>query len=873
MGGAHVTDKVRELMGRADELPYGEARTLLTEEALRHAEASSDETLAFQVRLWLTTAYQYGGEAAKTFTTFSRCLADLDRLGDEAGARAEHRLLWQFKWIVNSLTRFPEVPLDRTYAVLDDMERRYRAGGHSLHAVHGCREKVARHLGDKEAAATWYTRWHAAARDELADCEACDPTSKVAHLAWQGRDEEAVAVAAPVLEQRLTCTSQPQTILSELLPIYLRTGRHEEARDAHRKAYRLIRTDLADMEDLGAHIEFCALTGNEARGLEIVERHLDWLDRAPNPYAAMRFAAAAALLLGRLDARDVTGVTVAGRPVADVRAELTAFATELAGRFDARNGTTHQSDLMRATLTAEPLVDYLPLTPHARRPAPPPAPAEPEQTETTDPDALLDEAEEHWQRGEPGAALAVWARYDALADDRTPARAARRSDGAGLERLLAGDLDGAIAAWRDTADRYAAVGDDDRRHAALGRVGALLVHERGDQSGVAMVEAAADHMERHAADPRRRTAARLRLASVRTATGRAEDALALLDGIDHDADVETERVRAYLALQDRDRAVAAARRACDGYRADGRHGALTDALLRLGRLLGDDPDDDTAGDAYTEALTSCPADQEGMRLAAHAHRGGWLLARNRSADAVEDLVEAVAGYTAAGALPQAAYARRDLCAAYFNTGRHLEAAEAAEEAIALFARIGDAEAGDSCRFVLAHAQRHLGEAEPAAATFAALAEAQAEARPGHAAELLENAGELLSGADKDLLAAERFAASAALYRVADAPLPATVAARRQAMCLFYAGNPDDALAAVADVRAELDALSGTETGAAWEGAVLNYEEARILAATGRFDEARVRAEQAREFFGAQDAPDALATAERLLADIREAAGE
>jgi tetratricopeptide (TPR) repeat protein len=869
-----MTDRVRELMGRAYELPYGEARTLLTEEALRHAEASGDETLAFQVRLGLTTAYQYGGEAIKTFTTFSRCLADFDRMGEAAGAGAGHRLLWQFKWIVGSLTRFPEVPLDRTYAVLDDMERRYRDGGHSLHAVHGSREKVARHLGDKEAAATWYARWHAAARDELADCEACDPTAKVAHLAWQGRDEEAVAVAAPVLQQEVTCSSQPQTILSELLPIYLRTGRHDEARDAHRKAYRLIRTDLADMEDLAAHIEFCALTGNEPRGLEIVERHLDWLDRPPNPYAGMRFAAAAALLLRRLDEIGVSDATVAGRPATEVRAELTAHATELAARFDARNGTPHQGDLVRATLTAEPLVDHLPLTPHARRPAsPPPVPPAPKPIETTDPDALLDAAEEHWQRGEPSAALAAWARYDELAGDRTPARAARRSDGAGLERLLTGDLDGAITTWRETADRYAALGDEDRRHAALGRVGALLVHERGDQTGVAMVESAADHMERHAADPRRRTAARLRLASVRTATGRAEEALALLDGIDHDPDAETERVRAYLALQDRDRAVAAARRACDGYRADGRHAALTDALLRLGRLLGEDPDDDTAGEAYTEALTSCPADQEGMRLAAHAHRGGWLLARNRSAEAVEDLVEAVAGYTAAGAVPQAAYARQDLCAAYYNTGRQLEAAEAAEEAIALFGRIGDADAANSCRFVLAHAQRQLGEAEPAAGTFAALAEARAEANPGHAAALLENAGELLSGADKDLLAAERYAAAAELYRTAGAPMPATAATRRHAMCLFYAGNPDDALAAMAGVRAELDALSDTEAGTAWEGAVLSYEEARILASTGRFDEATARAERAREFFGAQDDADALATVERLLADIREAAGE
>lgn len=893
-----MSDRVRELMARAYELPYGEARTLLTEEALRHAEASGDESLALQVRMGLTTAYHYGGEIAKTFTTFSRCLADFDRIGEAVGDGAEHRLLWQFKWITGSLTRFPEVPLDRTYAVLDDMERRYRDGGHSPHAVYGCREKVARHLGDTEAAATWYTRWHTSARDELADCEACDPTTQVAHLAWQGRDEEAVAVAAPVLAQKLTCPSQPQTILSELLPVYLRTGRDEQARDAHRRAYRVIRTKLVDMEDLGAHIEFCALTGNEPRGLEIVERHLDWLDRAPDPYATMRFAAAAALLLRRIGELGVPDVTVGGRLAAEVRAELTARATEIAGRFDARNGTTRQGDLVRATLTAEPIMDHLPLTPHARRPAAPPSPPSApsrlaELAETADPDALLDAAEEHWRLGEPHGAQAAWARFDASAVARTPLQEARRSDGAGLERLLAGDVDGALATWRDAADRYAAVGDEERRHSLLGRVGALLVHERGDQTGVPLVEAAADHMER-ATDPRRRTAALLRLASVRTATGRPADALAVLDRIGANPDAEAERVRAYVELRDRDRAVAAARRACDGYRAEGRQVALTDTLLRLGALLAGGPDDEAAADTadtadtgdtadsagevyevYSEAIAVCPPGQEGMRLAAHAQRGGWLLARSRPAEAVEDLVEAVAGFTAAGAWPQAAYARQDLCAAYYNAGRHLESAEAAEEAIGLFERLGEADAANACRFVLAHAQRQLGEAEPAADVFAALADAQAGANPGHAAELLESAGELLSGVDKDLLAAERYAAAAALYREADAPLPAAMAARRRAMCLFYAQKPDDALTAIAGVRAELDALTGpdTEQAAAWERAVLGYDEARALAATGRLDEAAVRAEESREYFAGQDAAEAVTMVERLLADIREAAAE
>jgi tetratricopeptide (TPR) repeat protein len=390
-----------------------------------------------------------------------------------------------------------------------------------------------------------------------------------------------------------------------------------------------------------------------------------------------------------------------------------------------------------------------------------------------------------------------------------------------------------------------------------------------------MVETSADYLDREATLPRHRTAALLRLAATRTDLGRPEDALAVLERLDPGPDVESERARTYVELQDRDRALAATRLACDGYRASGLRTRLADMLVRLGQLLAGDPDDDTAGEVYTEAITNCAAaDQEFTRLAAHACRGGWLSSRDRAAEAVEDLVEAVAGFTAMGARPQAAYARRDLCRVYYDAGRHLEAAEAAEEAIALFREMGETDEEKGCRFVLAHAQRQLGEIEPAADTFAALADAQSEAHPGHAAELLENAGELLSGVDKDLLAAERYAAAAALHRKAGDVLSAASADRLGAMCLLYAGRADEALVVIAGVRDGLGASTGPddERRATWERAVLSFDEARVLAATDRFEEAAARAQEARGLFGTLGSADAVTSAEKLLADISESAG-
>ena len=203
--------------------------------------------------------------------------------------------------MVSGLTQFPEVPLERTYA---------RAGRHGA-ALARRRAQPARGLrrtgtGSPGTSATsaeaeeWYGKWCAAPRDDLSDCAGCDPTSKASWLARQGRDEEAVALAEPVLAGRLTCSEQPQGILTTLL---LPVPAHRPARAGPRRA-------PAGLPAAPAAIwptwPTSPTTSSSARspatrpaGVEILERHLGWLDRAPSPQAAMRFAAAGALVLRR----------------------------------------------------------------------------------------------------------------------------------------------------------------------------------------------------------------------------------------------------------------------------------------------------------------------------------------------------------------------------------------------------------------------------------------------------------------------------------------------------------------------------------------------------------------------------------------------
>ncbi|MCW3842413.1 hypothetical protein ONA70_20135 [Micromonospora yasonensis] len=845
-------DDLWRMLYEIDNMPYGPGQIAALEQLLRRADVSDDRHLAFAARITGTTAYVYGGEPAKSFVTFSWCLAEYDRDPQPYHQRYTHQLLWFFKYMITAMLKFPELPLDRTYAVLDDMERRYRESGHTLQAVHKHRYLVAAHLGAEEEAAEWYRRWMTTPRDALSDCAGCDPTTQVEHLARTGRHDEAVALAEPVLAGRLSCTEQPQAILTALLTPYRETGRADAARNAHREAYRRLRGRLADLWEISDHIEFCTVTGNEARALELVERHLDWLDRAPTPAAAMHFAAAASAALRQMPAELTVHRRASGdRPAADVPVstlaeELAGTATALAERFDVRNGTTHQSGLIARRLAAGPVGEHLPLSASLRRrPVPAQRTGEPAQAapapmpvtvpDRAGPDELLALADECWRTHRRDDLVAVLRAYDERYGDAElpPAtRAWRLELRVGELSERDGDAAGtAIEANRAALAAWRAVPDPLRAQVVAGRLGVLLcTTEEGAAEGLALARESAEHLAAHG-DQRERAAAWDRLALAHVHQERWADALDALDRATADVDVDPwlagrvalhrTHVLEQLERAEEFRESAAHARRLAGGLGDGE--LLTAACLAYARSV-DDPAEAVV--ACDEALASAPAD---ARLPVRVTRGRALLAAERAEEAVEDLAEAVTLCVEQG-LPGDALLRWELANAYRVAGRLGEAAEVAEEAVLGLDRAGAQAEADRCRHLLAGVYQGLGEIDAALALLDQLAEnLDGPDNLPNRAQVLEEAGGILYDADRDAVAAQKFAAAATAYRLAGHPVDELRARRRELLALHWSGDLPAAVAAIERVDEAAGALAGLPD----EPPVLTYERAMAADAVAR----------------------------------------
>lgn len=358
--------QLREAFGDAMSLPDGAVKFEALDSAIRQADAAGEEALAFEFRLAAIQPYHFGGDHRRAFLAFSQCLAAFDRDPSLASTYTEQDLLWKFKWMVGTLTDFPDIPLARTYAVLEDMQRRYLRGGYSLHAVHQRRCQVAVHVGDLVQAELSYQDMLTAKRDGLSDCRVCVPSAQTRLLTAFGRHEEAVAAGEPAKQG--SCARQPQWVQAYLMEPCLRTGRFTEAAELHRSSYRRMRTSHTYLAGIGLHLSFLAMSGNEARGLELVERHLPWLETSRTPADCLHFAATAVLVLNRVSAKGFGGSPIRRGPdgtatTADALAtELARYTRQLAARFDARNGTTRQSELAEQRMTAPQLAEQLSLS-------------------------------------------------------------------------------------------------------------------------------------------------------------------------------------------------------------------------------------------------------------------------------------------------------------------------------------------------------------------------------------------------------------------------------------------------------------------------------------------------------------------------------
>jgi tetratricopeptide (TPR) repeat protein len=343
-----IAGSVRDLIDRSFSLPTGDEKIMTLEEAVRIADRGADLKLQYEAREELIEAAFWGGETEKALVAYSWCLAQFDK---NPGSFPEWTLLWRYKWIINVIFHFPQIPKEQIYEMLDEMERRYRAAGYGLRVVNYYRYRIERFFGNRDEALKHFRYAQTLARDTLSDCEACEIDERASFQIYCEQDELALRIAEPVLEGYKRCRTVPHRTLAHVLLPLVRLGRWDEAWDYHHRGYTLISNDPNFLEYLSDHLIFLALYGEFEKATHVLEKHFHWAKKNTDKYDRYLFFRAAWLFLDIL--KDAGEETLKLRlpesfPLYEESGEyeierlkewFLKSARDIAGQFDKRNGT------------------------------------------------------------------------------------------------------------------------------------------------------------------------------------------------------------------------------------------------------------------------------------------------------------------------------------------------------------------------------------------------------------------------------------------------------------------------------------------------------------------------------------------------------
>ena len=341
----------------AEQKPHGRERIALCESAVKMADEDREEKLGFQARQKLIFAALAGGRPELAIPAFSWCLAKYDRDPQSYNALS---LIADYKWVAGRLYHFPQIERSTIELTVDDLERRYRANGESLHSLWLIRRDVAIGLGDLDRAGTCDKEYKRLPRGTLSDCLACAIDGEAEYAFDRGKFAVGLKKSDRIFADGLKCAQVPhKTHALVLLPL-LRAGNAEKALEHHRAGYRMIKDNPAFTFYTGMHIALLALTGNTGRALQLVGTHMADALAGTDPFHEFHFLRYCWCALHTISETKKKAKIrmpqlnelIAGEReyvLGDLAEGLAEKGLNLAGRFDRRNGNDYYTRQWHAT--------------------------------------------------------------------------------------------------------------------------------------------------------------------------------------------------------------------------------------------------------------------------------------------------------------------------------------------------------------------------------------------------------------------------------------------------------------------------------------------------------------------------------------------
>lgn len=233
--------------------------------------------------------------------------------------------LWKFKWIVSGVAKSSVIEKELIDEANEAMLFYYERMELSLAAYYKALMNQNIDMGDAREARANYELWKKLAKDDMADCEACEASGEIAYLCFVGEHAAALELAEPILSGELTCAEVPHTTYAPILFGMVALGRIEEATALLPKAAAMIESDPRFINQIAPLIEIAVRLDERETALSLARKHSHAILDSNDDLNDLRFFIAVSAFGDEGDYKT---------------------ALELAGKFDARNQNFYYADYL-----------------------------------------------------------------------------------------------------------------------------------------------------------------------------------------------------------------------------------------------------------------------------------------------------------------------------------------------------------------------------------------------------------------------------------------------------------------------------------------------------------------------------------------------
>lgn len=353
-----------ELKKVYENVEHGRARTAAIRSAIETADREKDVTYQIFFRMELCKESCFYGDMMDMMVMFPELMAMVEQNPDAGltffdslvyNDNMDH-MLWIYKWILEGCSNFYQIPMEDCLKFFEDYKARSQAYGYNLRPYYLYKYYFYERI-DKAAAEEAFYEFEKLPRDENSDCEACERNVTIDFYLKKGELQKAARLSRDIEHFKLTC--------GDRMDAWLRLKKHYMRYHMHRKEFHEAAEYCRIMErNINAKVEYqrwddflyCYAYEDIGKALKIYKEHWKEWEEERNPSDLFDSSRNVCRFLRKLKEDRADGtikLSLDGSfPLYQESGqyEIDALyryyydrARDIAGKFDARNGTDSYS--------------------------------------------------------------------------------------------------------------------------------------------------------------------------------------------------------------------------------------------------------------------------------------------------------------------------------------------------------------------------------------------------------------------------------------------------------------------------------------------------------------------------------------------------